>query len=206
MSAPEVAVVSTGTANLASVLAALQRLGARPRIVDRAEEIETAERVVLPGVGSFGAAMERLRSRELDAPLVSRVREGRATLAICLGMQLFAAASEEGPDARGLAIFPGVVQRFPPTVRVPQLGWNVIEPDGESIYLRPGWAYFANGYKLAAVPDGWRVAVADHGGRFVAACERAGVLACQFHPELSGSFGAAILERWLALAPVEAAR
>ncbi len=206
MSAPEVSVVSTGTANQASVLAALHRLGARTRVVEHAAELDAAERVVLPGVGSFGAAMDRLRARELDAVLSARLRAGRATLAICLGMQLFATQSEEDPGVAGLALFPGEVRRFPATVHVPQLGWNMVELDERCVYLQSGWAYFANSYRLDSVPAGWRVALADHGGRFVAACERGGVLACQFHPELSGSFGAAILERWLEHAPEEAGR
>ncbi len=102
----DVVVVRTGTANLASVLGALTRLGATPRLTDDPAEVASAERVVLPGVGAFSAAMEQLRSRGLVAPLASRVASGQALLAICLGMQLLAEGSEESPGVAGLGRVP----------------------------------------------------------------------------------------------------
>ena len=77
------------------------------------------------------------------------------------------------------------------------MGWNEVEPGAGSRYLSPGWAYFANSFRYTQVPPGWTVATADHGGEFVAAMERGSVLAVQFHPELSGAWGAAVLSRWL---------
>jgi imidazole glycerol phosphate synthase glutamine amidotransferase subunit len=196
VSAPEVVVVPTGTANLASVRAALDRLGARARLAERAAMIEDATHVVLPGVGSFGAAVAGLREAGFHEPLAARMEAGRATLAMCVGLQVLFEASDESPDAAGLAVLPGRVGRFPDAVRVPQFGWNRIVPEPGCRLLEPGYAYFANSYRVQEAP-GCRVATAEHGGRFVAALERDGVLACQFHPELSGAYGHRLIARWL---------
>jgi glutamine amidotransferase len=193
----DVVVVRTGTANLASVVAALSRAGATARLTEDPAEVTAAERVVLPGVGAFAAAMDHLRAHGLASPLVERVRSGRPLLAICLGMQLLAEASDESPGVPGLAAFPGHATRLGPGVRVPQLGWNLVETGPSCRYMESGYAYFANSFCLTEVPEGWSVATADHGGPFVAGIERDRVLACQFHPELSGGWGLALLGRWL---------
>jgi imidazole glycerol-phosphate synthase subunit HisH len=196
VSAREVVVVPTGTANLASVRAALARLGARSRLADDAAMIEDAAHVVLPGVGSFGAAMAGLRETGLDAALAARVKDGRATLAMCVGLQVLFEASDENPDASGLAAIPGRVGRFADSVRVPQFGWNRVVPEPGCRLVQPGYAYFANSYRVLDAP-GCAIATAAHGGRFVAALERGGMLACQFHPELSGAYGHELIGRWL---------
>ena len=195
---PEVVVVPTGTANLASVRAALERAGAAPRLASGADDVLGAARLVLPGVGSFGAARASLEAQELAAALRARAADGRPLLAICLGLQLLAEASDESPGVAGLALFPGRVTRFAAEgIRVPQLGWNAVEPDACCRLLARGHAYFANSYRLEAAPEGWHAAWSDHGGRFVAALERGSALACQFHPELSGAWGQALVARWL---------
>lgn len=197
MDRPEVWVVRTGTANIASVVTGLNRAGAQPRIVENPRQVTQAERLVLPGVGAFGAAMKQLDEDRLVDVLAERVRDGRATLAVCLGMQLLAEASEENPGVAGLGSMEGAATRFPTSVRVPQLGWNRIEADQSCRWLRSGFAYFANSYRLERVPSGWCGGTADHGGPFVAAVEKGDVLACQFHPELSGPWGTDLLRRWL---------
>jgi glutamine amidotransferase len=197
MAAPSVVVLRTGTANLASVLAGLRRAGGAPRLCESPDEITVATHVVLPGVGAFAAAMERLRAAACVAPLVARLRAGRPTLCVCLGLQLLCEHSEESPGVPGLGVIPGTATRFPDTVRVPQFGWNRVTADPGCRLLDSGHAYFANSYRLAAAPPDWHVALTDHGGPFVAACERGRVLACQFHPELSGPWGLALLQRWL---------
>ena len=193
----EVFVVRTGTANLASVLAGFQRIGVGAHLTDSAEIAREAELLVLPGVGAFGAAADSLRRGGLMGALSDRVRRGRPLLAICLGLQLLFEESEESPGARGLGILPGRVGRFPSGVRVPQLGWNLVEPDPACRLLTRSPAYFANSYRATEVPEGWSAAYADHGGRFIAAIERGSLLACQFHPELSGTWGRDLLRRWL---------
>jgi imidazole glycerol phosphate synthase glutamine amidotransferase subunit len=113
-----------------------------------------------------------------------------------VGLQVLCDASEESPGVPGLGLVPGTVRRFPSTVRVPQFGWNRVEaPPGG--FLESGYAYYANSYRLDAAPAGWTAATSDHGGPFVGALRRGDVLACQFHPELSGAWGLAMLGRWL---------
>ncbi len=193
----EIVIVRTGTANLASVAAALSRLGAGSRISESPADVSGAARLVLPGVGTMAAAMGRLTELGLVEPLRERIAKGRPTLAICLGMQLMCEGSEESPDARGLGVIPGRIARFPRGLRVPQLGWNRIEAEEGACVLGSGYAYFANSYRLVDAPLGWKVARCDYGGRFIAALERGPVVACQFHPELSGEFGLGIMKRWL---------
>jgi glutamine amidotransferase len=194
--AREVVVLPTGTANLASVLAALSRLGATTRIAGDAAMVRAAERVVLPGVGTFGAALAGLRKAGLADAVAARVRSGMATLAMCVGLQVLFEQSDESPGIPGLSVIPGRVGRFPETVRVPQFGWNRVEPSPGCRLLAPGYAYFANSYRALDAP-GWAVATAEHGGAFVAGLEREQVVACQFHPELSGAYGHGLIARWL---------
>jgi imidazole glycerol-phosphate synthase subunit HisH len=197
VSPPEVVVLPTGTANLASVLAAFARLGAATRIASQPEMVERAARVVLPGVGTFGAAVTGLRAAGLEQAVAARVRAGEPTLAMCVGLQILFEESDESPGEIGLSSLEGRVGQFPSEVRVPQFGWNRVEPEPGCRYLAPGYAYFANSYRVLAAP-GCRVASAEHGGRFVAALERDHVVACQFHPELSGAYGHQLIARWLA--------
>ncbi|MFH1844250.1 MAG: imidazole glycerol phosphate synthase subunit HisH [bacterium] len=192
-----VSVIQTGTANLASVLAGLRRLGAQPRLDNDPDTIARAERVVLPGVGALAPAIRRLEGDGLREALGIRFAENRPTLAICLGLQLLCRGSQESPDTPGLGFLDLVASRFPDTVPVPQMGWNHLEPDQRCRYLRPGYAYFANSYRLTEAPADWRVAWAWHGTPFVAALEHGALLACQFHPELSGAWGQDLLRRWL---------
>ncbi|MCS7268831.1 MAG: imidazole glycerol phosphate synthase subunit HisH [Geminicoccaceae bacterium] len=192
----EVLIVPTGTANLASVAAAFRRLAVGVRLAERGREILSAAHVVLPGVGSFGAAMARLMGQGFVEALRRRIAQDRPTLAICVGHQLLFAASEESPGVTGLAVVPGTVRRFPEDVRVPQFGWNTVEPEPACRFVDRGWAYFANSYRATEAP-GWACARSEHGGPFLAAIECGRVIGCQFHPELSGVFGAALLRRFL---------
>jgi len=192
----DVLVVPTGTANVASVCAAFERLGTRPQLVTDRKKVERATRVVLPGVGTFAAAAERIDALGLRDVLVERVQAQRATLAICLGMQLFCSASDESPGVTGLGVVPERVASFVGDLRVPQVGWNRVQPLGSEL-LEPGYAYFVNSYRLAQMPAGWGGAMTEYGGEFVSALERGAVLACQFHPEISGDYGQALLDRWL---------
>ncbi|MCB9760204.1 MAG: imidazole glycerol phosphate synthase subunit HisH [Alphaproteobacteria bacterium] len=193
---PEVLIVPTGAANLASVFAALRRLGAHPRLCPGADEAHAAERLVLPGVGAFGAARAALEAEGLIEVLGERVRAGRPTLCVCLGLQLLCRSSEESPGVPGLGVVHAEVTRFPAGVRSPQMGWNQVTPGPASRLVTSGYAYFANSYRIAAPPAGWACATTDHGGPFVSALERGDVLACQFHPELSGAWGQSLIARW----------
>ena len=192
-------IVATGVANIASMAAALRRSGVDVELTDDAARVRDAARVVLPGVGSFGAGMARLTERGLVEAIVGRFAAERPLLCVCLGMQLLCAASEESPGVAGLGVLDAGVRRFGEGVRVPQFGWNRVEADPGCGLLQSGLAYFANSYRIDGAPPGWSAARAVHGGPFVAALERGPVRACQFHPELSGAWGRALLERWLRL-------
>ena len=194
-----VAVIRTGVANLASVLAGLRRAGAAPEVTSDPDVVRRADRVMLPGVGAFGAGMAALVAAGLGDALIERIGDDRPLLAVCLGLQLLCADSDEAPGVAGLGIVPARVHRFADDLIVPQLGWNRLVPTtGARLVAEPGWAYYANSYRLDGIPDGWEGATSVHGGRFVGALERGHTLACQFHPELSGAWGHALLTRWVA--------
>ncbi|MCH7583672.1 MAG: imidazole glycerol phosphate synthase subunit HisH [Acidobacteria bacterium] len=192
-----VTVVPTGTANMASVAAAFNRLRTDVRLASTPDEIRQADQLVVPGVGAFAAAMGHIDEHRWRSSLVDRIEAGRPTLAICVGMQLLCERSEENIETYGLGVVSETVTRFPEGLNVPQLGWNRVTPDPESRFLRPGWAYFANSYRLGSVSDGWIGAKTEYGGSYVSAMEKGDVLACQFHPELSGEWGSNLLGRWL---------
>jgi len=189
-------IVPTGTANTASVIAAFQRLDVEPVLAADSRMVDEAERVVLPGVGAFGPAIDRIDQLGMREAMTSRIENDQPTLAICLGMQLLCAASDESPDSVGLGVVQQSVTRFTGDVKVPQLGWNLVKPDGSN-WLEPGWAYFANSYMVPRLAEGWSGATTEYGGSFVSAMERGSVLACQFHPELSGAWGSNLLRRWV---------
>ena len=202
MKGRDVCIVRTSTANLAAVQAAFARLGAKTIVTGDADRIRDSAHVVLPGVGAFSAALDAIRCGGMDEALKERVQAGRPTLAICLGLQLLAEGSEEAPGAQGLAILPGVARRFDPAKgRVPHMGWNEVRGPAAASVLHSGHAYFAHSYRLTTPPPGWHVAWTDYGDAFVAAVERGSVLACQFHPELSGAYGAGLLAGWLEAQP-----
>lgn len=207
-----VAVVDTRVANVASVIAALERAGVPSELTTDPLRIASARAVFLPGVGSFASGAATLDELRLREPLLDRITRDRPICAICLGWQLLCGGSEEGAGD-GLGVVPVRVGRFPAGVRTPQLGWNAVRierPPGQggsasAFADQPdGYAYFANSFRVADVAAvraaGFEVALAEHGATFVAAAARGCLLACQFHPELSGAWGQTLLDNWLRLA------
>ena len=193
----DVVVVDSGVANLASIASALRRLGATVTVTASAAAVRSAPRVVLPGVGAFGAGIAALRARRLTDAIGEAAGRGTPLLGVCLGMQMLCERSEEAPGIPGLGIIPGGCVRLPDDVRVPHLGWNHVAAAPGTRFVATGAAAFANSYALRQAPTGWIPAWSTHGARFVAALERDAIVACQFHPELSGAYGVALLERWL---------
>ena len=153
---------------------------------------------MLPGVGAFGAAMARLVEHGLDQALRRADRRGPADHRICVGHQLLFETSDESPGVRGLGRGPGACRPLPS--RRPRAAVRLERgpPADDARLLEAGYAYFANSYRATEAP-GWTVAQADHGGPLVAAMERGNVIGCQFHPELSGAYGEALLARFLEL-------
>jgi imidazole glycerol-phosphate synthase subunit HisH len=203
--AKPVALAPTGVANLASVMAALRRAGAASFIASSPAELAAAPYALVPGVGSFGSAMGTLRASGMDEAIKDRLTRRASTMGICAGMQVFFESSDESPGVAGLGAVRGRFGRFPASVPVPQLGWNRVAVGGAGI-VRPGWAYFANSYRILEAPEGFAAGRAVYGDDFVASLESeerseggAGpaLLLCQFHPELSGPWGLGVYERWL---------
>ena len=192
-----VAIVNSGVANLASISSAFDTLGASVTVTTDPATVAAASHVILPGVGSFGAGMSALRLTGLDMAVRETVDKGKPLLAVCLGMQMLAEASDESPGVRGLGILPGRFETLPDHVSVPHLGWNYVDVSPDSTLLTGGYAAFANSYCLTKAPDGWEPAWTTHGTRFVSALVRGRALACQFHPELSGNWGLELLDRWV---------
>jgi glutamine amidotransferase len=192
-----VAIIDSGGANIASLRAALSRLGTESVVTSDPGTIQRAPRVLLPGVGSAHNAMARLRGTGLDK-LIPTLKQ--PLLGVCLGMQILFESSEEGP-ANGLAVIPGSVTRLPfaTGLPVPHMGWNQLtqmkpDPllDGVSSL---DYVYFVHGY---AVPAGsYTVATTDYGSNFTAVARRDNFCGTQFHPERSGVVGARILANFL---------
>lgn len=201
----EVRILDYGMGNLRSVQKAFEALGRRADLVSRVDEVEAAEILVLPGVGAFGEAMERLSGSGLDRALVAHAAAGKPLLGICLGMQLLFERSDEKGDHRGLGLLPGRVVRFPGRTgyKVPHMGWNQIEPaPGSALLARvaPGsFAYFVHSYHADGCEPGDVLAWTDYGGRFPSIVGRDQVVGIQFHPEKSRTVGLEILSTYLGL-------
>lgn len=209
---PKVSIVRTGVANTASVIACFERLGASAELTVCADDVRSAAALVLPGVGTFAAALAAIREQGLEEPLNQRITAGLPLLAVCAGFQALFNSSEESPGVVGLGILPGKVVRFGEGVSVPQFGWNRVEQDsrpGKVGSLRTGYAYFANSYavigqtSIDSLPEDLSVSTSFHGDKFVAAVQRGTLLGCQFHPELSGAWGESLIKSWLAQANAE---
>jgi glutamine amidotransferase len=196
-----IAVVDYGIGNLRSAEKALQHLGADARLTANEHEIAAAAAVVLPGVGNFGACMRALRESGLEQVTLDAATDGRPFLGICVGMQMLFDGSDESPDATGLGVVSGRITRLPGTVRLPQMGWNTLEPGNGTRLLaglpEPAWCYFVHTYAPEPDDDAVVAAWCDYGRRFAAAIERGPLWATQFHPEKSGAVGLALLANFV---------
>lgn len=195
---PRIAIIDYGIGNLRSAEKALQRAGADAVLTASADQIVSADAVVLPGVGNFGRCIEALHGAGLDQVALAAAASGRPFLGICVGMQMLFESSAESPDTPGLAVLPGRVELLPDTVKRPQMQWNPIASskahpvldviDGE-------WMYFVHSY--AVFDTTTALATCDYGGPVVAVAGRDNVLATQFHPEKSGQAGLAMLRAFV---------
>ncbi len=202
-----IAIIDYGMANLRSVQKAFEHVGVRADVISRPEEVERAEKIVLPGVGAFCDAVATLRERGLAEPIVRHIERGRPFLGICLGLQMLFDVGYEDGEHRGLGVLRGKCVRFDVDeqlgLKVPHMGWNQLDVQRRSPLFNDlaagAGVYFVHGYHV--VPDDASViaTTTDYGRPFVSSVWRDNVMATQFHPEKSQRVGLQILSNYAAL-------
>lgn len=206
-----IAIIDYDAGNLRSVEKALQSLGESPIITRDPEVILHADRLILPGVGAFGDAMQKLHQYQLTDVIRDAAAKGIPFLGICLGLQLLFESSEESPGIEGLGICKGQIRRIPdtPGLKIPHMGWNSLSYTAESAGNPNGrlfsdipehsYVYFVHSYYLKAADPSIVAASTEYGTLIHASIEQENVFACQFHPEKSGSTGLKILKNFLSV-------
>ncbi|WP_161881592.1 imidazole glycerol phosphate synthase subunit HisH [Deinococcus alpinitundrae] len=203
---PQVLLLDYGAGNLRSAEKALVRAGMNVRVTDDPTELDGAAGIVVPGQGHFRQVMEAFDESGFREPLLSAVASGTPLLGICVGMQMLFDGSEEAPGVSGLKLIPGTVRRFTaqPGHKVPQMGWNSVQPVGDSPLLRglpgsgggAGHAYFVHSYYVPAEVPVDAGAITEYGLPFWSVISQGNIHATQFHPEKSGALGLALLARF----------
>ena len=192
---PEIVVVDYDAGNLRSVQRALEAVAQRPLVTSDPRDVERAEALVLPGVGSAQDCMRKLAARGLIQPLREYAASGRPFLGVCVGLQLLFDGSEEGGGVECLGVLPGMVKRFPgaPDLKVPQIGWNSVSFGRDHPLLQDipdgSYFYFVHSYYADPAEPDITIGSADYGVEFAAIVARDNVLATQFHPEKSADRG-----------------
>ncbi len=194
-----IGIVDYGAGNLLSVGNALDYLGRESVVVRGPGDLGKVEKLILPGVGAFGAAMRMLREKEWVPALLQWIEEDKPFLGICLGMQVLFEQSEESPRGKGLGVFKGDVPRFHQG-RVPQIGWNQVRYNKGSKLFKGidngSFFYFLHSYYVRD-RTGVTTAVTDYVVEYTSAVERGSVYGVQFHPEKSGEVGLKLLKNWV---------
>ena len=200
-----VAIIDYDAGNIKSVEKALHYLGEEAVITRDRDTILGADRVILPGVGAFGDAMEKLRTYELDKVIQEVVAQNTPFLGICLGLQLLFESSEESEGVEGLGILKGKVVRLPEEsdLKIPHIGWNSLKyPNPGRLFTgiaEDSYVYFVHSYYLQAKDPSIVTATTEYGTLIHASVEQGNVFACQFHPENSSEVGMQILKNFLTI-------
>lgn len=200
-----IAVIDYDAGNLKSVEKALLALGEEVLVTRDRQELLHTDKVILPGVGHFGDAMEKLKSFGLVDVIKEIARSGKPFLGICLGLQLLFERSEEAPNVEGLGILKGEILRIPDDrgLKVPHIGWNSLKLQNQGRLFRglekEPYVYFVHSYYLKAENPQIVKAVAEYGVQIDASVEQGNIFACQFHPEKSSRTGLAILKNFAKL-------
>lgn len=203
-----IAILDYDAGNLKSVEKALKFLGQESVVTRDRKEILAADKVILPGVGAFGVAMENLKKYELDKVIKEVVEKKTPFLGICLGLQLLFEGSEESSGVEGLHILDGEIVKIPeaPGLKIPHIGWNSLQlqNDGRLFQGIPqeAFVYFVHSFYLKAREESIVKAVTEYGVRIHASVEKENVFACQFHPEKSSSIGLKMLENFAKIGEV----
>lgn len=199
-----VSLVSYGLGNLGSVVNMLKRVGAETRVVSTPEQVVTSDRLLLPGIGAFDTGMRLLEQQGLVTAIKEFAASGKPLFGICLGMQLLLESSEEGVE-NGLGLIPGTSVRFAEGkgVRVPHMGWNIVEPTRDDPLVADleenSRFYFVHSYRVVPVDDQNVLGETSYGGRFASMIRSQNVMGAQFHPEKSHAFGMRVLRNFAAL-------
>ena len=197
-----IAIIDYGMGNLRSVQKAFEKVGATAQISHNKQDIEKAEKLVLPGVGAMKPAIEKLASLGLIEPIRKFINSGKPFLGICLGFQLLFAESEEFGLQKGLDLFSGRVVGFPPGngLKVPHMGWNRIDKKKESRFLdglsSGDYVYFVHSFYVVPEDSALVATTTEYGGSFVSSIATENLFACQFHPEKSQELGLRILRNF----------
>ncbi len=197
-----IAIIDYDAGNLRSVVKACEKLGYGTLVTRDREEILGADKIILPGVGSFGDAMEKLNGFGLTEVIKEAVEKKKPLFGICLGLQLLFESSEETPGVEGLGILKGKIIRIPEEegLKIPHIGWNDIKVNPESRLFAGipdgSYVYFVHSYYLSAEDEKTVAATTEYGTHIHAAVECGNVFAAQFHPEKSGDVGLAILDNF----------
>ena len=196
-----IALLNYGAGNVGSVRKAVEHLGHSAEVIDRPESLRSAEKIIFPGQGHFGAMMRGLEERRLLKPLGDSLAGGTPFLGICLGLQALYEASDEAPEVPGLALLPGHVTRFEGVFKVPHVGWSQLEIRSRSGLFKGvadgSFVYYCHSYYGPATKES--SAVTHYGQTFAAGVEMNNVWAVQFHPEKSGEVGLRVLGNFLSL-------
>ncbi len=197
-----IAIVDYGVGNLFSLKSSLAAIGAEAVVSGEAEVLRRADKIILPGVGAFGDAADKLRATGLDAVVIDEAKSGKPLMGICLGMQLLFDKGYEYGEHAGLGLIPGevrpIAEVIPADYKIPHIGWNALRFTGRKSplfrYIKEGdCVYFVHSF-YAANCDESVIAVAEYGAELTAAVQRGNVCGCQFHPEKSGKVGLNILK------------
>lgn len=200
-----IAIIDYDAGNIKSVEKAIQSLGEEVIVTRDADVLLQAEKVILPGVGAFGDAMDKIRSYGLEDVIHQIVEKGTPFLGICLGLQLMFEESDETPGVKGLGLLSGKILRIPDAedLKIPHMGWNSLHFEKETKLfagIKEGaYVYFVHSFYLKAEDESIVAASTEYGTHIHAAVEKDNVFACQFHPEKSSEVGLAILKNFISL-------
>lgn len=199
-----IAIIDYGAGNIQSVYKALKFIGAECKVTSDKDEILNADGAILPGVGSFGDAMDTMTKRGIKDTIIEYTKSGKPFLGICLGLQLLFPESEETPGVKGLDIFKGTITKIPNqnrTLKIPHMGWNNIsikQKNGifKDIEGEP-YVYFVHSFYLKAQDKDIVAATTQYGVEIDAAVQKGNIIATQFHPEKSGEVGLKMLKNFV---------